>query len=194
MEANFIYKDFLPDISICDELIEYYQHSSDKKPGVCGANRLIDKEAKDSTDIRLEHNQNCNVVDNYLKQLQTVTEKYIELFPMCNNYSAWAIIHPFNLQHYLPEQGFKKWHTERACSSDIGSSRHLVFMTYLNDVTDGGETEFYHQNIKIKPQKGLTVIWPADWTYTHRGLVSNTQEKYIVTGWYNYFESPKNES
>jgi hypothetical protein len=59
-------------------------------------------------------------------------------------------------------------------------------MTYLNDVFEGGETEFYYQNIKVNARKGLTLVWPADWTHTHRGLVSNTQEKYIVTGWLNY--------
>ena len=59
-------------------------------------------------------------------------------------------------------------------------------MTYLNDVVDGGETEWYYQNIKIKPVKGLTVIWPTDWTYTHRGLTSPTQTKYIATGWFNF--------
>jgi hypothetical protein len=53
-------------------------------------------------------------------------------------------------------------------------------------VTDQGETEFYHQNIKIKPEKGLTIIWPADWTFTHRGLPSLTQEKFVVTGWFSY--------
>ena len=64
-------------------------------------------------------------------------------------------------------------------------TRHLVFMTYLNSVDDGGETEFLHQNIKVKPKKGLTLIWPADWTHTHRGVVSPSQDKYILTGWYN---------
>ena len=59
-------------------------------------------------------------------------------------------------------------------------------MTYLNDVTDGGETEFYHQQLKIKAERGKTLIWPVDWTYTHRGVVSNTQEKYIITGWYDF--------
>jgi hypothetical protein len=59
-------------------------------------------------------------------------------------------------------------------------------MTYLNDVNDDGETEFYYQNLKIKPQKGKTVIWPADWTHTHRGITSPTQEKYIITGWFNF--------
>ena len=59
-------------------------------------------------------------------------------------------------------------------------------MTYLNDVTDGGETEFMYQKLKIKPKKGLTLIWPADWTHTHRGIPSMTQVKYIATGWYCY--------
>ena len=61
-------------------------------------------------------------------------------------------------------------------------------MTYLNDVDDGGETEFYYQKLKVKPRKGLTLIWPADWTHTHRGLSSPTQEKYIITGWLNYID------
>ena len=34
------------------------------------------------------------------------------------------------------------------------ASRHMVFMTYLNDVSDGGETEFYHQDVKVKAEKG----------------------------------------
>ena len=57
-------------------------------------------------------------------------------------------------------------------------------MTYLNDVIDRGETEFFHQKIKVKPKKGLTLIWPVDWTFYHRGIPSPTQEKYIITGWY----------
>ena len=59
-------------------------------------------------------------------------------------------------------------------------------MTYLNDVTDAGETEFYYQKIKVKPEKGLTLIWPSEWPWTHRGLTSKTQIKYIATGWFCY--------
>ena len=58
-------------------------------------------------------------------------------------------------------------------------------MTYLNDVKDGG-TEFLHQNITTPAKKGLTLIWPAFWTHTHRGVISKTKEKYIVTGWINF--------
>jgi hypothetical protein len=66
--------------------------------------------------------------------------------------------------------------------------RALVFMTYLNDVTDGGETQWLYQGKEMKPKKGLTVLWPTDFTHTHRGIVSLTQSKTIATGWYNYLD------
>ena len=58
-------------------------------------------------------------------------------------------------------------------------------MTYLNDVKDGG-TEFLYQNLKTKAEKGLTLIWPSAWTHTHKGIISPTKEKYIITGWYAF--------
>ena len=36
------------------------------------------------------------------------------------------------------------------------------------------------------PRKGLTLIWPADWTHLHRGVVSPSEEKYIITGWFDF--------
>jgi hypothetical protein len=36
--------------------------------------------------------------------------------------------------------------------------------------------------LKFPAKKGLTLFWPSDWTHTHRGIVSNIKEKYIVTG------------
>ena len=78
------------------------------------------------------------------------------------------------------------WHYER--NSYQSDQRALVFMTYLNDVDDGGETEFKFQNIKFKPERGKTLIWPTDFTHTHRGVVSKTEHKYITTGWINFFD------
>ena len=56
-------------------------------------------------------------------------------------------------------------------------------MTYLNDVEAGGETEFPHYALKVKPVAGQTLIWPSDWTHAHRGCPVITGPKYIVTGW-----------
>ena len=58
-------------------------------------------------------------------------------------------------------------------------------MTYLNNVEDGG-TIFKYQNIKTKAKKGLTLIWPSDFTHTHKGEISNKKHKYILTGWLGF--------
>ena len=114
-------------------------------------------------------------------------EEYVEKFPYANNYDPWGIVEPINIQKYLPGGGYYEYHTERGSANGVQSSRHLVFMTYLNDVSDCGETQFLHQDYQVHPEKGKTIIWPADWTYTHRGIPSLTETKYIVTGWFNFF-------
>jgi hypothetical protein len=37
----------------------------------------------------------------------------------------------------------------------------------------------------VRPKKGLTLIWPADWTHFHKGIPAPNEEKMIVTGWYD---------
>ena len=49
---------------------------------------------------------------------------------------------------------------------------------------DDGETEFPTQEIKFKPKAGSMLMWPAYWTHPHHGIVSPTQTKYIVSGWF----------
>jgi len=173
------------DTTFCDELINHFKQSKKKSTGSTSTrngNRVNIKE-KDSLDIQLT---DVTMSNKYFIQLKQATDKYIEKFPYCNHYSKWSITERPNIQYYKPGAGYHAWHTERHSIAQPVGSRHLVYMTYLNDVTDNGETEFFHQKLKVKPQKGLTLIWPSDWTYTHRGVTSLTQDKYIVTGWFNF--------
>ena len=61
-------------------------------------------------------------------------------------------------------------------------------MTYLNDVDikDGGSTFFSHYGLEIQPRKGLTLIWPAEWTHAHKGNLLKADSKYIITGWMHF--------
>ena len=121
---------------------------------------------------------------NYLNNLFVCMDQYKQEFPQCYEHlEVWALRRDVKIQHYSPGEAYHAWHTENSGEAPY-ILRHLVYMTYLNDVEDEGSTEFLHQQLKIKPQKGLTLMWPADWTHTHRGVVSMTQEKYIVTGWF----------
>jgi hypothetical protein len=181
---NFICGWYHNDVSICDKIINFHKSSNKKYTGVVD-DVLIIPDVKDSIDCILENDQ--QLTEEYINYLQEAVELYIEKYPYCNNTSPWSVVQNINVQHYIPPNGgFHKFHCERSVANHANTNRHLVFMTYLNDVVDGGETEFYHQKAKVKPVKGLTLIWPADWTFTHRGLPSLTEEKYIVTGWFSY--------
>ena len=185
MPESFILQSYLPNISVCDDLINAHENNANKQIGIVTnfGQRLIDKTVKDSEESAVLG----DMANIYLSQLKTVLLEYIEKYPQCNSYNPFEVVIPPQVQKYKPGGGFFPWHTERphAKNQEI-ASRHLVFMTYLNDVTDAGETEFALQNLKVQPRKGLTLIWPADWTHTHRGIASPTQEKYIVTGWYHF--------
>jgi uncharacterized membrane protein len=64
--------------------------------------------------------------------------------------------------------------------------RIFAWMTYLNDVDEGGETCFEHFDLKVKPITGQTLIWPAEWTHAHKGEVLLKGNKYIITGWMHF--------
>jgi hypothetical protein len=173
------------DKNVCGDMIEYHRNCEHKRPGAYGKNKQIDKSIKDSIDCVLEDNNLCK---RYYSELQNCVDLYVKKYPGCNVGPAWRNTENANLQYYPPGGGYHVWHTERYSMKPPIVYRHLVFLTYLNDVNDGGETEFMHQKIKIKPETGLTLIWPVDWTYVHRGVASLTEEKYIYTGWFNFYE------
>lgn len=188
--THFIGEWFI-DENICDNLIDFFENSEytkDKKVVINETKSKISR-GKKSIDISLPIKYDCEAMVAYRKALNNVCLKYMQKFPYCNKYDPWDITEFVNIQYYKPGWGYNKFHTERSGPSAPFAQRHLVFMTYLNTVTDEGETEFLHQDLKVKAEKGKTLIWPADWTYTHRGIPSPTQEKYIITGWYSFVDT-----
>ena len=168
--------------NICDDLISFFKkHKHRHHIGQTGMG--VKKETKDSTDITISYNDSA--LDAYTKELQKCVVQYEKTYQGVEGIGRFAPdIENVNIQYYKPGGGFKKWHFERHIST---KDRLLVFMTYLNDVPDGG-TEFFYQKVISPAKKGLTVIWPAEFTHLHRGQVSK-REKYIITGWYNFIRS-----
>jgi hypothetical protein len=190
--TSFIGAEYLKDLTICDRLINLHKQSPLKGPGYIskkGGEFQIDPSIKDSTDLSIHDYLLYQEVSDYISELHKIVDNYAAHYEAVNRYSAWAMIEPINIQHYKPGGAYNSWHTERSSAHPVTATRHLVFMTYLNDVTEGGQTEFYYQDMMVQPKRGLTLVWPADWTHTHRGVPSMTQEKYIITGWFNYTET-----
>ena len=104
---------------------------------------------------------------------------YINEFSYLTNFSYISAL--VLLQKTEPTQGYHMFHGENI-NWNV-SDRTLAWMVYLNDVEEGGETEWLYQQRKIKPTKGTVCIWPGSFTHLHRGNPPMS-EKYIATGWY----------
>ena len=86
------------------------------------------------------------------------------------------------IQKTLPTEGYHTWHIEHGKGFN-NEARAFVFSVYLNDVEEGGETEFLHFSQRVKPKTGRIVIWPSAFPYLHRGNPPLSGEKYILTSW-----------
>ena len=86
------------------------------------------------------------------------------------------------IQKTLPTEGYHVWHIEHG-GGFMNEPRAFVFSIYLNDIEDGGETEFKKKKKRVKPKTGRIVIWPAGFPYVHRGNPPLSGEKYILTSW-----------
>jgi hypothetical protein len=94
------------------------------------------------------------------------------------------------IQKTCPTQGYHIWH----CEHDAGESsndRVLSWILYLNDVEEGGETEFLYQSLRFKPKTGTFILFPAHFTHTHRGNPPLNGVKYIATGWIEFLNTPE---
>ena len=141
---------------------------------------------KKSTDMIVKPFTNHPLFQPYEEHVVQCVKNYSKRYKACDQMEPYGLYIPYNVQKYKPGEGFYSYHYERTGEKTWG--RHLVFMTYLNDVPNGG-TDFKYQKLKSPAKEGLTLIWPADWTHTHKGVISNKHEKYIATGWIVYKSS-----
>ena len=170
---------------VCNKLIDFYETNTHRHmQGIVGENR-IEKKTKNCTEMYIKLNE--QILSPYLGELENCINEYKNNFIELDTISSWSVIEKIKIQKYQPGEAFYKWHCENDGQKNcITSRRLLAFMTYLNNVNDGGETQWKYQKIETKPVQGDTVIWPADWTHTHKGCVSKTETKYIITGWYSF--------
>ena len=186
LTPNFI-GSWIIDNNLCDEIIAYYEKNKQKQTqGVTtrGIN-LATKDRRDLTltprELKLPENEIYKI---YFQSLFECYKDYNLQWPFLSEVVNDLDIGAFNIGKYKPGQHFQKIHCERTNLSTL--HRLFAFMTYLNDVEDGGSTYFNHYDLDIKPKKGLTLIWPAEWTHSHKGNVLKTGLKYIITGWLTF--------
>jgi len=117
----------------------------------------------------------------FLDGLQRCFEEYISEYDILRDYNLRCT--SLKMQKTVPGAGYHVWHAEQGRDSE--ASRCLVYIAYLNDIGDAGETEFLYQKLRVAPKQNSMVIWPAAFTHAHRGnVVHGDISKYILTGWF----------
>ncbi len=186
MELIYEYKNSLSK-ELCEKMIELFESDESleqKGPGITLGG--INKDIKLTTDLGILEGdiRFKNYLEIVRKELLEKIKDYITSLKKLNYFNdtiRGVKDYGFKIQKYERNKGYYKYHDDFFVLFTKGEYRIASFLWYLNTVEIGGETEFMN-TIRIKPEAGKLIIFPASWTYPHTGLVPESSDKYILTG------------
>jgi Rps23 Pro-64 3,4-dihydroxylase Tpa1-like proline 4-hydroxylase len=183
---------------ICDDLIELFENEERKYDGITHGG--LQKNIKDTKDFvipenepkwykyyQLFHNELTRNLNMYINKLndnekfKNINQNTTNIFKHFENSKLSHSI--FMIQRYKMNEGRYVYHHDFSIDYKNKKNRVLTYLWYLNDVKEGGETDFPDLNLQIKPEAGTLLIFPATWDFPHCGKMPISSNKYIVTGW-----------
>ena len=191
---NFIYENnnsISPEL--CKEIICLFEKTQNKYDGLTLGG--VNKKVKDTKDYIIDKShESWSEIHSFLEsELSYNFSKYFEFIQetnkSINNIKNYEILSRhieasnFMVQRYTQNEGKYTYHNDFHIDLEKKSYRVLTYLFYLNDVDEGGETEFYGGDIKITPKQGKMILFPSSWTYPHCGKMPISSNKYIITGW-----------
>ena len=184
----------------CKEIIERFEKEPGTRPGVVAGGYI--PKIKQSLDINISDplaiKNNWKDIDEYLcnqlRQGMLMYEDYLNnmykskgVYPILKMNFKNSFDTGYQIQKTV-KGGYYEWHHDGYQQQ----GRVLTFLWYLNSLDpmgDGGCTEF-ECGRRVFPEEGKLILFPATWTYPHRGEPLNTDKpKYICTGWIHMKES-----
>jgi hypothetical protein len=175
---------------VCKELIKRFEADPEKYPGLVASGRA-EPAIKRSVDLRITDKTRFKDLDEVLyERLKVGLVKYGEHISerlkhvenmnfLTRNILNDTIDTGYQIQR-IKKGDFYIWHSDYSPNSD----RIIAFIWYLNTIEDGigGTTDFYFDK-SIKPEEGKLLMFPATWSYIHRGAkIESDTTKYIATG------------
>ena len=168
----------------CKGIIDLFESLPQHK-GVTGGGLQLD--VKRTFEVKIQGDTWKEYDAILCESLYRAVDNYsIQLINKCNNYTLLdktLTDSGYQIQKYIKYDGYYKWHSDERINNEK-STRTITFLWYLNDIEEGGETYFY--NGKVKPEAGKLILFPATWTYNHKGNMPKSDDKYIITGWISY--------
>jgi hypothetical protein len=174
---------------VCANIIKEFGHDPAKHPGYAlkGTGKTEVNEDKISTELGMPKEGKWK--DLHESVHKGVTEAITSYVKQCSALQ----VHPiswsnYKIKMYEKGKGLFKWHFDALGPG--AWSRQLALIIYLNDVSEGGETAFYFQQMKVKPEAGFGILFPPFWTHMHCGNVPVSNDKYIITSFAQFDIKP----
>ncbi len=125
----------------------------------------------------------------FQKQIQTffieAVSKYMDELDIGPDFPAKYAFEEFRIKKYSANSA-----DEFADHVDVGdynsARRFLVCFLYLNDVEEGGTTDFPKINHAITPKCARILVFPPNWMYRHAGRPVTKGTKYILGSYLHY--------
>jgi hypothetical protein len=169
----FEFKNHLTDQE-CDTLLNYFE-SNPENHHKGKAFRNGESPSKKSIDCYLQDPELQNLLNSKIENfMPLIIKKYQILGAQPLSFTGMQI------QKYLKGEGRFLPHLDNNFSPET-EDRLMAMIYYLNDVEDGGETYFNHQDISVKPEKGKLVVFSCTWQYLHEGRIPLSNDKFIIT-------------
>lgn len=163
----------------CQNIIDKFDQDNRKYAGVTLGGKHSD--IKQTTDLHLSKFLDWKIYDTHIKEKisESITKYYGEFYEKYRIGYSEIYDEGYLIQKTTPESIGYKWHHDFYIKPNA-DYRFLTVIMYLNTIENEGETEFIFGR-KIKPEAGKILIFPATWTYLHRGNPPKNTNKYIIT-------------
>ena len=165
--------------SFCEEVIRRFEaHPEQQRKGVIGQTGEEHNSIKRTMDLVVSDKDDWKDVDEMFFRCAAAA---INEFRDTYDYFKGPFKDMgYQVQRYQ-EGEFYHWHIDGG--SHQFAERQLVLLWYLNEVEEGGETEFLYQGISATPEPGKLMMFPPFWTHEHRARTVTKGVKYIATTW-----------
>lgn len=175
----------------CDSLVEYFEWCRKNNRSY---NRPEAERFKKDNSINVNPNSEQEIsfttpnITMYINEFNAgfwdaCYKEYREKYSVLSDYSNHTVF-TYKIQRTDPAGGYHIWHSEDGDKHH--ANRIGVYILYLNDVEEGGETEFLYFSKRISAKKGRLVIFPPNYPWAHRGNPPLSGTKYIMTGWIEF--------
>ncbi|MGY1489901.1 2OG-Fe(II) oxygenase [Methylobacillus pratensis] len=184
--ANVVYdQDFIIvyqalERELCQSIIALFDQDESKWRGkIVGGpgNVSYEEDTKRSWDLEIRNAGAWqDIFQRIHPRIQTCISHYLSKSPVLQSFDLQAT--GYKIQMYPQKEGYFRWHADSV--GKHSGNRVVAMVLYLNDVEKGGETEFFHQGVKVSPKAGYLVLFPTGWNYMHCGHMPESNAKYII--------------